>query len=264
VFVIPCVMALVLSAAPSDRDVLTQAEAAFQRGTTARSRPSKARKAFAESADAYETLYQLGARNAELCRDEAHAAWLSGRLPLAILAYRRGLRLAPADAELQEELEQARDAVFYPPAAPVRPPPPAWPTWLPWPTPGLLLILALTAYVIGWTATVRWLMVRRVRPVLVGLAAFLSAAILGGWWAWDEADYLWEVQHPLVIVRADGAALRTGNGPSYPRHETLPTLARGMEARQLFERGDWLQVEFPGDLIGWVRAADVLVDRPRP
>jgi tetratricopeptide (TPR) repeat protein len=257
---LPCVAALVLAAAPSAEELLAWAESAFGRGLAARSHPAEARQAFAEAANAFELLYQSGVQNPDLCRNEAHAAWLAGRLPQAILAYRRGLRLDPQDAALQQELEQARDQVAYPSAAPVRPPPPAWPAWLPYPSAVLLLVLALGSYAVGWMMAARWLVARREQPVLAAAAAFLIAAVLGGGYAWQQADLAWEAQHPLVVVRTAGAALRTGNGPSYPRHETLPALARGMEGRRLFERGDWLQVEFPGGLIGWVRAADVLVD----
>ena len=50
------------------------------------------------------------------------------------------------------------------------------------------------------------------------------------------------------------ALLRAGNGLSYPpRYET--PLNRGVEARLLFARGAWLQIELSGGEIGWVPAA---------
>jgi hypothetical protein len=265
VLVCPCLIGLLLAAAPApglpDGDVLARAEVAFRRGVAARSRPAEARPAFAEAADAYEALHRRGACNPDLYRNEAHAALLAGRLPLAVLAYRRGLRLDPQDGPLRNGLEQARDEVAYPPGA-ARPPAEAWPAWLPWPSPGALLALALVAYALAWAAAARWLVVRRGRPAALAAAALGVAVLLGGWWAQRQANRAWKAQHPLVVVAADGAALRTGNGPSYPRHEALPALARGMEARQLFARGDWLQVELPGGAVGWVRRADVLVDGP--
>jgi hypothetical protein len=259
---------LVLAAAPalpdglSDEEVLAQAEAAFGRAVAARSRPAEARRGFAEAADAYEALHRRGARNPDLYRDEAHAALLAGRLPQAILAYRRGLRLAPGDAALREGLERARDEVAYPPGAAVRPAEEAWPVWLPRPAAGTLLALALAAYALAWAAAARWLAVRRAGPAVLAGAALAAALGLGGWWAARQAARAGEAEHPLVVVAAGGAALRTGNGPSYPRHEALPAPAAGTEARLLFARGDWLQVEFAGGTAGWLRRADVLVDGP--
>jgi len=53
--------------------------------------------------------------------------------------------------------------------------------------------------------------------------------------------------------------LRTGNGLRYPpRYET--PLNRGVEARLLFTRGDWLQIEFAGGEVGWVPREYALVD----
>jgi hypothetical protein len=266
--VCPCLIGLLLAATPaglaglSDEAVLARAEAAFRRGGAARSRPAEAQKAFAGAAEAFEELYRRGVRSAGLCLDEGHAAQLAGRLPQAILAYRRGLRLDPQDRALRGGLEQARDEVAYPPGSPTRPPSDPWPAWLPWPSDGALLAVALGLYALAWAAAARWLVTRRARPALLAAGALTAALLAGGWWGARQAARTREVSHPLVVVAADGAALHTGNGPSYPRPEALPALAAGMEARQLFARGDWLQLEFPGGTVGWVRRADVLVDAP--
>jgi hypothetical protein len=54
--------------------------------------------------------------------------------------------------------------------------------------------------------------------------------------------------------------LRRGNGRSYPPRYPTP-LNRGVEARRLFERGDWLQIELSGGEVGWVERAAILEDR---
>ena len=55
-----------------------------------------------------------------------------------------------------------------------------------------------------------------------------------------------------------GDSLRDDRAP--PRVALLPSVRRGMEGRLRFVRGDWLQVEFPGGDVGWLRRGDVLLD----
>jgi hypothetical protein len=63
-----------------------------------------------------------------------------------------------------------------------------------------------------------------------------------------------EGQHPLVVIADDGVLLRKGNGEAYPRRYDTP-LNRGVEARLLYARGDWLQIELTSGEVGWVWAA---------
>jgi hypothetical protein len=77
--------------------------------------------------------------------------------------------------------------------------------------------------------------------------------------AWRERQ---EVQHPLVVVAADGIPLRNGNGRTYPARYDGKTLNRGVEARLLFDRGDWLHIELAGGETGWVQRANLLLDAP--
>jgi hypothetical protein len=75
-----------------------------------------------------------------------------------------------------------------------------------------------------------------------------------------------EAARPLVVILDDGVLLRKGDGLAYPPRYDTP-LNRGAEARLLFERGGWLQVELAGGEVGWVpRRLDqheyVLVDTP--
>jgi hypothetical protein len=246
-----------------DEALLTRAEAAFRAGIAARSQSEEARRHFAEAADAYQSLYESGAHNADLCRDLGSASLLAGRLPQAVLAYRRGLRLAPDDRALQEGLEYARDQVNYPlPGRTGRPAPPSWPVWLPWPAPALLLTLALAAYAAACVAATRWLMTRSRRALLTAGVCIMVGLPFGLGWAWQQWEQISETRTPVVVIAAAKVTLHTGNGPTYPRHETLPELAPGMEARLLFARGDWLQIEFAGGETGWVRKAQALIDQP--
>jgi hypothetical protein len=248
--------------APSEQALLDQAEAAFREGCQARG--PAAREGFRRATAGYEELYQRGVRSPALCRNEGNAALLAGDLPHAVLASHRGLRLAPTDAELQANLDYAREQVVQGlDESHGRPPVEQWPPWLPRLASRCMLGLALVPYALGWLAVARWLMTRRGWLLAAGGVAFAAAALLaGGGVAFDALADGDQARHPLVVIaREGGVKLRKGNGQSYPEYEYV--LRPGVEARLRFDdqRG-WLQVELAGGEVGWVRRADVLVDSP--
>ena len=271
-----CLIALVLAGVPAglrqlalaDALVLPRAEAAFDRGTKARSHPAEAKRDFQEAATCYQALVNDGYRNADLYRNLGNASLLAGDLPRAILVYRRGLRLAPNDRALHSNLAVARERVSYPepgrfarPAADTRPP------WLPSVPPIWRLGAAMAAYSLAWMALMRWRMLRQRR--LLGAACLLGIVclLLGASLAADCWKAREELRHPLIVIADDGVLLRRGNGFQYPPRSEIP-LNRGVEARLLFTRGDWLQIELASGEIGWVWAAYALGgdlgDRPGP
>src|SRR6516165_4265113 len=95
----------------SDPQLLAEAEAAFQLGVERRFEPAEARGNFLRAAELYEQLRQRGASSPALLRNLGNAYLLAGDVPKAILAYRRGLRVAPSDRRLQEGLSWARSQV---------------------------------------------------------------------------------------------------------------------------------------------------------
>jgi hypothetical protein len=238
----------------SETDLLSRAEAAFLEGKKNVDKPAAAREAFARSAALYQELLRRGAENPDLWCNLGNAEFLAGRLGDAVFAYRTGLRLAPGDANLQANLGYARSRVQYPAGA--QPPDVFWPAVLPQPN-ALLLQWSLVGF---WApACISWL-----RRLVVGgsiwLPAILTCAVLLagaglGVIAWQN---LQEERYPLVVVAADRTDLYRGNGPSYPRHPTLAVVNEGMAARCLVERGDWLQIQFPGAQIGWVRTSAMI------
>ena len=250
---------------PPDADVLKQAENAFHEGARLRDRPAEARRAFAEAAERYEELRRRGAASAALFRDEGDAYLLAGDLARAILAYRRGLRLAPNDSVLRGNLEYARSQVAVtPPGNLGRPPAEVLPPWLPRPSPTIILALALVLYTLGWLALARWWMLRQRGLFLAGGVALAAAVLLGGAFElWTNARRQQDL-HPLVVIADDGVLLRRGNGLTYPpRYET--PVNRGAEARLLVERGDWLKVELAGGESGWLPRKYALLDaEPSP
>jgi hypothetical protein len=251
-FLILLLLAGADAGSPPDADLLRQAETAFQQGVSLHDRPEEARRAFHEAGERYEDMRRRGIDNPLLLRDQGNAYLLADDLPRAILAYRRGLRLNPNDAVLRATLEYARGQVTYPATGNLgRPAVEAWPPWLPRPTPGAVLAVVLALYVAACVALTRWWMLRR-RGLLTGGCLLLAAALLTG-----MALGVWEArlrqgsQHPVVVIAEDGVLLRQGNGLPYPpRYETA--VNRGVEARLLVARGDWLKIELSGGETGWV------------
>ena len=124
--------------------------------------------------------------------------------------------------------------------------PPAKPETPPRPSTGL----ALT----------RWWMTRRGGLLVCAVAAFGACTLVGAVLLWQDWQSRAEARHPLVVIKDDGVLFYRGNGLAYPRYET--PLNSGVEARLLFERGEWLQLELADGEVGWVLRAYALVDAP--
>jgi hypothetical protein len=241
-------------------DLLDRAEAAFRAGVSARQNSGETRRCFREAASHYETLRQRGADNADLEGNLGNAYLLAGDLARAILAYRRGLRLNPGDPVLRANLAYARGQVLYPepgnfgrPRAEQRLP------WLPRLAPGISIVCAVALYALAWLALTRWWMIRRSWSLAWGATALALSGLFAAEPAMEAGSRRQESAHPLLVVASDGVYLRKGNGLSYPRRCDQP-LNRGVEARLLFQRGDWLQIELAGGEVGWVPSTKVLFD----
>jgi hypothetical protein len=245
---------------PPDQQVIAEAEAAFREGTERRSHPNEARGYFQAAAEKYELLRRRGVTGAAINRNLGNAHLLAGDVPKAILAYRRALRFAGSDRRIQEALAYVRSRVDYPASGDLgRPPVDQRPPWLPRVWSGLYLAFSFLFYTLGWFAVRYW---RQGRPghwaVWSGVAFFITFLLIVALAAeeWRDADF---INRPVVVLSEDGVLLRTGNGLSYPPRSEIP-LNRGVEARLLFVRGDWLQIELGSGEIGWVPREYALVD----
>jgi uncharacterized protein YgiM (DUF1202 family) len=242
-------------------ELLRQSQEAFAEGVRLRDDADAARPQFRRAADLFEELRRGGFANPALFRDQGNACFLAGDLPGAILAYRRGLRLAPSDATLQRLLGAAREHVVYRQSGTfARPPTVARPPWLPRLSPSAGLLLAWVAYALGWLTVTRWWMVRRPAFLWLALAAFVVTGLLAVAVGLEEVQERDADLRPLVVIAEGGVLLRRGNGEVYPRRYETP-VNRGVEARLLFERGDWLQIELTGGETGWVPRKYALIDR---
>jgi hypothetical protein len=209
-------------------------------------------------------LYEYISNGSSIARfsNVGNAYFLDNRLPEAILAYRRGLELDPNDSSLRESLDYVRAQVQYPFDSRGRPESDSWPDWLYQPSSFQVLVVALAFYFLTCVFVTRWFMTRR-RASLVRVALLLLiASAFGALWVYLEKERDERLAHPMIVVHDDKVPLRKGNGPSYPVHPDMPLLARGMEARKMHERGDWLQIQFASGERGWVEKKSVLVDEP--
>jgi tetratricopeptide (TPR) repeat protein len=218
---------------------------------------------FREAGVLYAGLIAEGNCHADLLVNCGNAFFLAGDLPQAIQAYRKGLRRYPLDRDLWDNLELARDRVGYPGGGTHhRPPGDDWPPILPRAAPHTVLYLALGLHALAWIITTVWLMTRLRRFAVLRTALFAAAALMGIWWGILELRMIEDKRQAVAIVTTNGATLRRGNGSLYPPHPDLPRVNRGMEARLLNQRGQWVQVQFPGGEIGWLPQDVVLLELP--
>jgi uncharacterized protein YgiM (DUF1202 family) len=105
-------------------------------------------------------------------------------------------------------------------------------------------------------------MTRQARFIYLAVFSTVMLAAVTGGMIWIYQMDREETQHPLVIISENGVLLRTGNGLTYPPRFETP-LNRGVEARLLFKRGSWMQIELAGGETGWVNRDYLLVDESR-
>jgi tetratricopeptide (TPR) repeat protein len=254
-------MALADLSSLSNEAILEQAETAFRDGLNAHGTPEEPRF-FRQASELYEELRQRGVENSDLYRNQGNASLLTGNLAEAILAYQRGLQLAPNDRELRANLAYIRDQVIYPsPGNFARPPVTFLPIWLPRLTPGLLLVLTFLFYTVSCLGIARWGMTRQKLPLQGAVWALGLGILFGIGLVIQSRGIREEAKYPLVVIARDGTYLRKGNHSDYPRSYDIP-LNQGVEARSLYVRGDWLQIELAGGEAGWVPGKSVLVDTP--
>ncbi len=241
-------------------ELARRGEEAFAAGVRQKASADRARPHFQSAAEHFEELRRRGARNPELYRNLGNSYLLAGDLPRAILSYRRGLRLAPGDEALRTNLARARALVAYPEeGAFARPAADERPAWLS--RAGWLFLLAFALYCAACAALLRWWAGRRAPALLLGLLLLGGAGALTTVLVLQDRAGRAAAARPLVVIARDEVTLRKGNGEAYPPRAEA-ALNRGVEARLVFRRGGWLQIELGSGEVGWVPASAALVDGP--
>ncbi len=221
--------------------------------------PIEARSLFADAAAAFDAIETRQPVNAAFYRAQGNAHFFAGEIGKAVLAYRRGLEIQPADERLADALNIARAAVSS-----VETPSPhttimgvltRWRQYL----PGALVAgLLAVAWVVLWGILIRARLERR-RPnlLIVSTAATVSlvtGTALGATW-WQAAD-----RSPVVLI-ADADAR---NGPSSTIYD--PTfnspLSQGVEARAGERRLGWVLLELQSGAQTWVPEDTIAPVRP--
>jgi len=232
---------VVMLALSSDVETLRRAAEAFEEGLSRQQAKQKSRRQFLEAAELFEGI---SPPTPALHRAAGNARRLAGDLAGAVLAYRRGLRLDPADVALRECLEKAREVVAYDGdlGRPDDDGPPAWPPWV-------RFTLAAAAWLAACAAVARYAMTRARPWLLAAGVAVAAACVLAGWWLTERL----RVEPPPAVIAADGTVLRRGDGERFVSRYPN-TVNRGVEAVVYRVRGDWRLIGVAGG-VGWVPAS---------
>lgn len=204
---------------------------------------------FDKAAALYESVLEKTGESGAVLYNLGNTHMKAGRLGHAIAAYRRSRRYRPRDPLLEANLKVALaargaafvdtrsllDHVFF------------WQRWLSYPEKAALVVAAGTlTFILGLLSA---LLVRRLALFRGAALAGLGLTLLVGVsLALDWHAY--EVERHGVVAAAEVTA-RKGNAESYAPAFTEP-LTQGTEFTVLEERRDWIHLELPGHLTGWI------------
>ena len=211
-------------------------------------------KQFAPARDAFRALLEQAGPHPDALLGFGNSAYRLGDHVGAVYAYEWGLRIAPGDEALKENLELARfhlvSDVF--PSAQSETAVRAQETLAR--IPGrLTLVIALALWTLGFLV-----LAARQRGRLEGWAWLGVALILLALPGFAHAG--WQRQRLAGktegILQSTEVPVRSGPGPEY---QQLFELHAGTVVRVLGERGTWRRVALPNAAEGWVEADDLAV-----
>ncbi len=194
-----------------------------------------------------QTLVDNGIENDQLYFALARVAYRSGDLGLAVAYYRRALRLCPTNELYRSSLHQVEselglldssgDGMMDRIRASLRVIPLGW-----------CFALFVVAWFVFWAAVALRLL--GIRHVFKSIAAIsLLFAIIGSASYWlGIADFL---RDDTVVLLADQVAVRQGDGEEFEAVTELKSAA-GRQVKRLAERGDWIEIELPSGVVGWI------------
>jgi tetratricopeptide (TPR) repeat protein len=210
---------------------------------------------FGRAATLYESLLEKSGESGAVLYNLGNAYSKAGRFGHAIAAYRRAMRYRPRDPLLEANFKTARtagapgaeprsllDHVFF------------FRRWLSYPEKATLLAaFATLTFVLALLSVIlvrRRALLRTPAWAALGLTMLLGIVLALDW-------YAIEVERHGVVVAKEVTA-RKGNAESYAPAFTEP-LTEGTEFTVLEARRDWLHVELPGRLSGWLPRDQVVL-----
>lgn len=239
------------------RDVLLEAQQHYDRGIAVLAAdPAQAKSIFRTAAERFQLVADSGVINGQLYYNLANAYLEAGDLGRAILNYRKAQRLMPGDARLQANLKYAR-SLCRSQIAPSgeRALVQALLGWHEHTSLRARFAVFITCYVAFWIV----LLWRLFRPggallaaaLILGLAALISGAS-------TTSDVFGWGHRPAGVILSDEVTLRKGNGAGFEPQIEQP-LHAGVEFDVLEERGDWLNIQLPNGISGWIEHNAVAV-----
>ncbi|MEW6517224.1 MAG: BatD family protein [candidate division FCPU426 bacterium] len=201
----------------------------------------------------YRAILNLGVTDPEVFYNLGNVYLRQGKVGPAVLAYERGLRLAPRDPDLKHNLKQAEELVAQMSEAP-QPRDPGW---------GGGLYRAATANELAVMASVFYYLML----LLVGLrgwwpkkfgrflwGVWLGAGLAVAFGLWSAARQFEPRWHKQGVVLVAGASVHSR---PYTQAETLYALPEGTRVRVRAEEEAWVEIDFAPHQQGWISRSAV-------
>jgi len=185
--------------------------------------------------------HSLAKPNLNDLRNRGREQLQAGKIPEAVVSFRKAYELAPWHAGTREDLAALREWVGD------RKPPSAFrdrlgivDIWIAAVAAGLVVIAGGVVYT--RTHQKKWLLL-----ALLGLASWSVLAVLT---APQRSE-------PFAVVSLERVALRSGNAESYESRER-GLIPIGAEVTILSQRGGWLRVRANSGVTGWLPESSVI------
>jgi tetratricopeptide (TPR) repeat protein len=193
----------------------------------------------------YRDALAAGAIDADVYYNLGNVLYREGERPLAILAWRRALRLDPRDPDAAANLAFARRAVVDDVSMPD--PVPAWAPWLAALTADEAIGFGGVLVGIGLLAIAARRRFANVPAIPIGVGASALGVLLAAGGAHQAA------MAPAAVVLADSLRLSSDLGGGV----VLLTLHAGAEVGVVAEQSERVLLVLPDGRKGWASAADV-------
>ncbi|MBN2684024.1 MAG: tetratricopeptide repeat protein [Pontiellaceae bacterium] len=202
---------------------------------------------YAEAANLYESMLNLGVDNMEVYYNLANAYFRSGDLPRAIQYYRTAWHHAPRDPDIKNNLSYALKT------AGVVAPKTFWAErQLQSLSKDEWTRLAAGAYCLLALFLLLALLMPRRRKLCVGLCSIPAVLLLlsgAGWWQWNTFE-----RRPECVVRAE-TTVRHGPLDKARAYYNIPA---GALIRQKSTQGDWVEITYDNKSGGWIKTDNIL------